>query len=80
MTILNSTSSYTTAPPVIRKAFGVFLRGLARRINGWIAAVIACRERQATLAVLRHLSDRELKDIGIYRCQIGEDLAQSAEA
>jgi len=63
MTILNSNSSYSAAPPAIRRAFGIFLARLARLINGWIAAVIAHREYQANLVVLRSFSDRELKDI-----------------
>jgi uncharacterized protein YjiS (DUF1127 family) len=43
-----------------------------------IAAVIARRERQANLVALRHLSDRDLKDIGLYRCEIGDALEQRA--
>jgi uncharacterized protein YjiS (DUF1127 family) len=67
MTILNSNSNYAATPPAIRRAFGIFLARLARRINGWIAAVIAHREYQANLVVLRSFGDRELKDIGLHR-------------
>jgi uncharacterized protein YjiS (DUF1127 family) len=67
MTILNSNSSYSTTPPAIRRAFGIFLARLARLINGWIAAMIAHREYQANLVVQRSLSDRELKDVGLNR-------------
>jgi len=63
MTILNSNSSYAANPPAIRRAFGIFLARLARFINGWVAAMIAHREYQANLVVLRSFSDRELKDI-----------------
>jgi uncharacterized protein YjiS (DUF1127 family) len=80
MTILYSNSSYPATPATIRRAFGVFLARLARLINGWIAAVIAHREHQANLVVLRHLSDRELKDIGLLRGEIGEPLAEAAKA
>ena len=80
MTLLNSNSSYPAAPPAIRRAFRIFLARLARHINGWIAAVIAHRERQANLVVLRHLSDRELKDIGLHRGEIGEALTEAAKA
>jgi uncharacterized protein YjiS (DUF1127 family) len=47
-------------------------------LKGLIAAVIVQRERQAALAVLRRLSDRELRDMGIYRGQIGEGLEEAA--
>ena len=80
MTILNSNSNYAATPPAIRRAFAIFLARLARLINRWIAAVIAHREYQANLVVLRHLSDRELKDIGLHRGEIGEALADAARA
>ena len=72
MTILNSNSNYAATPPAIRRAFGIFLARLARLINRWIAAVIAHREYQANLVVLRGFGDRELKDIGLSRGEIGE--------
>ena len=78
MTILNS--NYSATPPAIRRAFGIFLARLARLINRWVAAVIAHRERQANLVVMRSLSDRELKDIGLHRGEIGEALAEAAKA
>jgi len=56
------------------------VRGLARLANGWIAALIAQRQRQANLVILRSLSNRELRDIGLDRCQIGEGLAEAAKA
>jgi uncharacterized protein YjiS (DUF1127 family) len=43
------------------------------------AAIIAERERQATLTILRNLSDRELWDIGLARSQIGAGLAEAAK-
>jgi uncharacterized protein YjiS (DUF1127 family) len=79
MTILNSHSSYSTALPAFRRAFGIFLARLARFINRWIAAVIAHREHQANLVVLRSLSDRELKDIGLHRGELGDALAEAAK-
>jgi uncharacterized protein YjiS (DUF1127 family) len=80
MTILNSNSSYSAAPPTIRRAFGIVLARLARLINCWIAAVIARREYLANLVVLRSLGDRELKDIGLHRGEIGEALTDAAKA
>ena len=57
-----------------------FILRLARFINGFVANVIAERERQAQLTVLRSLNDRELMDIGLNRCEIGEGLAEAAKA
>ena len=57
-----------------------FTLRLARFINGLVANVIAERERQAQLTVLRSLNDRELMDIGLNRCEIGEGLAEAAKA
>jgi uncharacterized protein YjiS (DUF1127 family) len=79
MTMLNNTSSYYATPAAIRRAIGFVFKGLARLINGWIAAVIAHRERQANLVVLRSLSDRDLNDMGLHRCEIGEGLAEAAK-
>jgi uncharacterized protein YjiS (DUF1127 family) len=79
MTILNSHSSYSATPPAFRRAFGIFLTRLARFINRRIAAVIAHREHQANLVVLRRLSDRELKDIGLHRGELGDALAEAAK-
>ena len=44
-----------------------------------MAAVIAQREYQAQLTLLRQLSDRELRDIGLSRTDIGGGLAQAAK-
>jgi uncharacterized protein YjiS (DUF1127 family) len=41
-------------------------RNLKRLVDGWVAAMIARRERHAAMLTLRHLSDRDLKDIGIH--------------
>ena len=78
MTMLNNTSPYAVTAPGIRRAATIFLARLGRLINRWIAAVIAHRERQAALVTLRHLSDRDLKDIGISRGEIGDALAEAA--
>ena len=79
MTMLNNTSSYSAAPAVIRGAIKSFLAGLARFVHRWVAAMIAHRARQANLAALHHLSDRELRDIGLDRGQIGEGLPEAAK-
>ena len=61
--------------PAIWRGFAV---SLGRLIDRWIASIIASREREAALVVLRDLGDRELKDIGIYRCKIGDTLSEIA--
>lgn len=44
------------------------LRRLIRHaVDAWVASMLAYRERQAALYALRHLSDREVKDMGLYR-------------
>ena len=78
MTMLNTTPRY--AAPPIRRGVAVFLARLGRLVNRLIAAAIAHRERQANLVVLRHFSDRDPKDIGIYRCEVGDTLEERAQA
>jgi uncharacterized protein YjiS (DUF1127 family) len=78
MTILNHTSSYSAAPAGRRRPARFFLRSLARLINGWVARLIAYREYQANLVLLRSLNDRELRDMGLTRGEIGSGLAQAA--
>jgi uncharacterized protein YjiS (DUF1127 family) len=77
MTMLNTAPRYAT--PSVRRGAAVFLARLGRLVNSVIAAAIAHRERQANLVALRHLSDRDLKDIGIYRCEIGDALMERAQ-
>jgi uncharacterized protein YjiS (DUF1127 family) len=79
MTFLNDTSNFSATPAAFRKVFGYFARRVGRLINNWIAARIAHREYQANLALLRSLGDRELRDMGLDRCQIGDGLAEAAK-
>lgn len=51
---------------------------VGRLVNRWIAGVIARCEREAALATPRRLDDRQLKDIGINRCQIGDVVTEVA--
>jgi uncharacterized protein YjiS (DUF1127 family) len=51
---------------------GLFKR-IGRFFDGWIAATLAHRERQVAMFALTKLSDRELKDIGLYRGTIARD-------
>lgn len=54
-------------PAGLRSWGSELFRRLGSCFDGWVACMLARRERQATIFALRHLSDRELKDIGIYR-------------
>ena len=54
-----------TVAPAIRRRARFLLKRMGRLLNHWLSAVIAERARQADTIVLRHLSDRELKDIGL---------------
>ena len=78
MTLLSSYSSYSDTSH-IRKIVRRIGRGLFGLINEWIAAFIAQREHQAALAALRILDDRQLRDMGLDRGQIGSALADAAK-
>jgi uncharacterized protein YjiS (DUF1127 family) len=65
------TNPTDTTPIATRGSARRLVRGFLRLVNRFAAAVIAQREHQASLIILRNLSDRELRDIGLSRCQIG---------
>jgi uncharacterized protein YjiS (DUF1127 family) len=79
MSMLSSISDFTSTPIAIRKSIKGFARRAFRSVNNLIAAVIAQREYQANLTILRSLSDRELRDMGLDRGQIGAGLAGAAK-
>ena len=79
MSMLHNTSSNFFATGAIRSTFRSWQAWLGRRINNFIAKLIAQRERQANLVILRSLGDRELMDIGVHRTQIGDGLAEAAK-
>jgi uncharacterized protein YjiS (DUF1127 family) len=79
MSLLNHTSDFSSGPFAIRKSLRALGRGVFRTVNNAIAAVIAQREYQANLTVLRKMSDRELRDMGLSRSQIGAGLAEAAK-
>lgn len=54
------------------------LARLRRAVNGWVAEVLAYRERQAALYALHQYDDRELKDIGLYSGQIGQVIGDAS--
>ena len=80
MTMLHVTPRYSTAMPTIRRGAAVLLAHFGRLINCWIAAAIARHERQAALWTLHRLSDRELKDVGLHRCEIDTVVAEAAKS
>jgi uncharacterized protein YjiS (DUF1127 family) len=79
MTMFNIISSHSTAAPVIRRGIDIVLARLGRLVDRWVSAAIARHERQADLSVLCRFSDRELRDIGLNRCDIGVGLEEAAK-
>jgi uncharacterized protein YjiS (DUF1127 family) len=77
MSILTNTTD--TTPIAHERSPRRFAPVFLRLVNRFVAAVIAQRERQASLTVLGKLSDRELRDIGLARGQITDGLAQAAK-
>ena len=80
----------TNAPrdpaPSIRTGIGALLALFCNFVNGRVAAALARRERQAELAVRRYLDSRESilysrgpSEVGVYRYQIGDSQANTAE-
>jgi uncharacterized protein YjiS (DUF1127 family) len=77
MSILSNITD--TSPIAVQRSTRNFARGIFRVINNFVAAIIAHRERQANLTILRSLSDRELWDMGLTRSQIAGGLAEAAK-
>jgi uncharacterized protein YjiS (DUF1127 family) len=77
MSILSNITD--TTPSAVQRSTRLFARGIARVVNDVVAAIIAQRERQANLTILRTLSDHELRDIGLARSQIVGGLAEAAK-
>jgi uncharacterized protein YjiS (DUF1127 family) len=78
MSMLSNITDLSTTPRV-QRSMRLLSRGILRIVNNFVAAVIARREYQANLAILRSLSDRELWDIGLSRSQIAGGLAEAAK-
>jgi uncharacterized protein YjiS (DUF1127 family) len=77
MSILSNTTD--TTPITIQRSARNFARDIVRVIDNFVAAVIAQRERQANLTILRALSDRELRDMGLAQSQIAGGLVEAAK-
>jgi uncharacterized protein YjiS (DUF1127 family) len=78
MTLLSHTSGNAGTSDVWKRTNWTNRR-LSRLLNGWVAAFLARREQQAAESVLCSLSDRELRDMGLYRGQIGQALDDAAK-
>ena len=65
----------STDTPILPRGLGSRLN---RLVNRWVAGIIARCEREAARVALRQLEDRELKDIGIYRHQLGDAFTEIA--
>ena len=80
MTMLTNFPRFAPGAPTFRNRFALLLARLGRRIDRWVAALIARRARQVALGALFRLDDRALKDIGLYRSQLNDTVFWSAEA
>ena len=60
------------------RRFGSWLARFKRSLDRLVAKALAYHARKTELLSLRRLTDRELKDIGIWRYQIGEGLDDAA--
>jgi uncharacterized protein YjiS (DUF1127 family) len=78
MTLLSQYSGQSGTSEVL-KCVSSAGRWFSWQLNEWVAAFLAHREHQATLAVLHSLGDRELKDMGLHRGQIGPALEEAAK-
>jgi len=77
MSILSNITD--TTPIAVQRSTRLLARGIVRVVNNFVAAIIAQREHQANLTILRTLSDREIRDMGLTRGQIGVGLAEAAK-
>lgn len=77
MSILSNITD--TTPTAVQRSTRLLARGIGRVVNNFVAAIIAQREHQANLAILRTLSDRELTDMGLTRSQIRGGLTEAAK-
>jgi uncharacterized protein YjiS (DUF1127 family) len=77
MSILSNITD--TTPNAVQRSIRLFGRSVVRVINNFVAAIIAQREHQANLTILRTLSDRELRDIVLARGQLAGGLAEAAK-
>ena len=78
MTLLTSYPGHSGTSYVWKRARFV-CRWFFGLLNDAVAAFLARRERQAALFVLSRFSDRELRDMGLHRGEIGAALEDAAK-
>lgn len=78
MTLISHNSGHFGTSEV-RKRINSPGRRLSSLLNEWVAAFLARREHQAAMTVFHRLSDRELRDMGLYRGQTGQALEDAAK-
>jgi hypothetical protein len=76
MRTVNGTSGNSGFPTLVRKASG---HGFFHAVNQAIATVIASREQQAHLTILRELYEPRLRDAGALRDEICPGLSEAAK-
>src|SRR6516225_1801341 len=64
MSILSNITE--TTPIAVQRSTRNFARGVFRVINNFVAAIIAERERQANLAILRNLSELGARSVLVW--------------
>jgi uncharacterized protein YjiS (DUF1127 family) len=67
---MDMTMTYSTPAAAQRTADYVPDSGLAASLKRWWAAYAAWRSRRAAMVALCKMSDHELKDMGLRRCDI----------
>ncbi|WP_409363078.1 DUF1127 domain-containing protein [Bradyrhizobium lablabi] len=69
----------SASPVAIQRSVRLVTRGIFRVVNNFVAYVIAQREHQANLAILRRCPERDLRDIGLSRSQLAGGLVEAAK-
>jgi uncharacterized protein YjiS (DUF1127 family) len=77
MTLLSHNADHSGTSQVWKRASSIY-GWLYNQLNEGVAAFLARREYRATLGMLHGLSDRELRDMGLHRGQIGPALEEAA--
>jgi hypothetical protein len=77
MSILSNITD--TTPNAVQRSTRLLARSIVRVINNFVAAIIAQREHQANLTILRTFSDRKLREMGLARSQLVGGLAEAAK-
>lgn len=65
-----TTNDFNHRSPTILGGMSQFFRWSGDRVQGLAVRFLAYREQRRALAALSAFSDRELRDIGLERCQL----------